>query len=104
MTIGRAIDRFLGELARRGYAPRTRDDYFRKLCLLCAESPNDDAQIDRVTPDDCRDFLDRWVNNKPGTRYHSWAVLSSFFRWLYQTGTIETNPNGSDRGPEASAV
>src|SRR5205807_934580 len=29
---------------------------------------------------------------KPGTRYHSWAVLSGFFKWLHRQGTIEINP------------
>jgi site-specific recombinase XerD len=93
------MDRFLGELARRGYSPRTRDDYFRKLCLLC-DGLDDEADVRDVTPDECRDFLDRWISHKPGTRYHSWAVLSSFFRWLYQTGAIETNPMARIEAPK----
>jgi site-specific recombinase XerD len=100
VTVGRAIDRFLGELARRGYSARTRDDYFRKLCLLCEQLPNDEPQIQSVTPDDCRGFLDRWREHKPGTRYHSWAVLSSFFRWLYQTGAVESNPMARIEAPK----
>ena len=49
MTPARALDRFLGELARRGYSARTRDDYFRKLCLLC-DGLDDEASIADVTP------------------------------------------------------
>ena len=99
VTPARAVDRFLDELARRGYSPRTRDDYFRKLCLLC-DGLDDEAYVRDVTPDDCRDYLDRWREHKAGTRYHSWAVLSSFFRWLYQTGAIETNPMARIEAPK----
>lgn len=35
MRLDRAIDRFDGELARRGCSKRSRSDYFRKLASLC---------------------------------------------------------------------
>jgi integrase len=91
MRLDRAIDFFQGEQARKGRARRTRDDYFRKLVLLCPKE-GDCPLVRDVSADDCRSVLDRWRDSAPGTRYHSWAVLSSFFGWLYRAGVIEVNP------------
>jgi integrase len=91
VRLDRAIDVFQGEQARKGRSPRTRDDYFRKLVLLCPYD-GDCPPVGDVTADDCRRVLDRWRDSAPGTRYHSWAVLSSFFGWLYRAGVIEVNP------------
>ena len=91
MRLDRAIDLFQGEQARKGRSDRTRDDYFRKLVLLCPKQ-GDCPPVEDVTADDCRRVLDRWRDSAPGTRYHSWAVLSSFFGWLYRAGVIEVNP------------
>ena len=87
----RAIDFFQGEQARKGRAGRTRDDYFRKLVLLCPKE-GDCPPVRDVSSNDCRRVLDRWRDSAPGTRYHSWAVLSSFFGWLYRAGVIDVNP------------
>jgi integrase len=93
MRLDRAIDLYLGDLARQGKAARTRDDYRRKLTPLCGGvdviEPRD---VRLVTADECRSHLDRWRDSAPGTRYHSWAVLSGFFKWLYRTEKIEENP------------
>lgn len=50
-----AVDRFDGELVRRGCAKRSRYDYFRKLAPLCDLLP--DAAVTDVTEDDCRAHL-----------------------------------------------
>ena len=93
MRLDRAIDSYLGELARRGYSPRTRTDYRRKLAPMCGPIKLVDVRdVAEVTAEECRRHLDQWNENKAGTRYHSWAVLSGFFGWLYRTGEIETNP------------
>src|SRR4051812_29505182 len=73
----RAIDRYLGDLARQGKSKRTLDDYYRKLVPMCGPADGADApELALITPDDCRAHLDRWRDAAPGTRYHSWAVLS----------------------------
>jgi integrase len=93
VRLDRAIDSYLGELARRGYSPRTRTDYRRKLAPMCGPIQLVDVRdASEVTADECRRHLDQWNENKAGTRYHSWAVLSGFFGWLYRTGEIEANP------------
>jgi integrase len=91
VRLDRAIDLFEGEQARKGRSPRTREDYFRKLVLLCPKE-GDCPPVGDVTADDCRGLLDRWRDSAPGTRYHSWAVLSSFFGWLYRAGVVDVNP------------
>jgi integrase len=93
VRLDRALDLYLGDLARQGKARRTRDDYRRKLLPLCG--PKDvvePPEVGNIGSDDCRQHLDRWIESAPGTRYHSWAVLSGFFKWAYRQGIIETNP------------
>jgi integrase len=100
LRLGRAIDRYLGELARLSYSPRTRDAYFRKLAPLCDGRP--DADASEVTPDDCREYLDRWENASRATIAHSVSVLNGFFGWLYENGEIERNPMERIRRPRLS--
>jgi integrase len=90
VRLDRAIDRFDGELARRGCAKRSRADYFRKLAPLCDLLP--DAAVSDVTEDDCRAHLDRWRDRHPNTMRHSVSVMKSFFGWLYEVGASERNP------------
>jgi integrase len=90
LRLDRAIDRFDGELARRGCSKRSRADYFRKLAPLCDLLP--DASVADVTEDACRAYLDRWRDRHPNTMRHSVSVMKSFFGWLYEVGEIERNP------------
>jgi integrase len=104
MRLDRAIDVFLGELARKGYSSRTREDYWRKLLPLCGASGVEAPHLDDVGETDCREHLDRWRDGAPGTRYHSWAVLRSFFGWLYRAGLIEANPMARIEPPKRLAA
>lgn len=90
MRLDRAIDRFDGELARRGCTKVSRADYFRKIAPLCDLPP--DAAVTEVTEDDCRAHLDRWRDRHPNTMRHSISVLRSFFGWLYEAGEIPRSP------------
>jgi integrase len=103
MRLDRSIDLYLGELARKGYSPRTRDDYWRKLLPLCGASGTEAPDVGHVGENDCRAHLDRWRDAAPGTRYHSWAVLRSFFGWLYRAGQIEANPMARIEPPKRLA-
>jgi integrase/recombinase XerD len=90
VRLDRAIDRFDGELARRGCTKRSRADYRRKLTPLCDLLP--DASVLDVTEDDCRAHLDRWRDRHPNTMRHSVSVLKSLFGWLYEIDAIPRNP------------
>ena len=50
-----------------------------------------------LTANDCRAHLDAWRESAPGTRYHAWAVLSGFFKWLYRADLIAEESDGADR-------
>jgi integrase len=92
VTLDRAVDLFLGELARRGYSRRTLDDYWRKLLPMCGPKDRYAPDVSAVGEQACRAHLDKWRDSAPNTRYHSWAVLSGFFGWLYRAGVVEVNP------------
>jgi integrase/recombinase XerC len=91
LTTDRAVDLFLGDLARRGYSERTRTTYSRLLDKLCDRLP-DDHDVSRITPDDCRRYLNQWSGRSAGTRAHTFSVLSSFLGWLYENEKIGRNP------------
>ena len=104
MRLDHAIDRYLGDLARQGKSGRTRDDYRRKLTLLCGpEAVVEPPAVGAVTADECRAHLDLWRDSAAGTRYHSWAVLSGFFKWLYRTEMIVENPMLRVEAPKRQA-
>jgi len=93
VRLDRAIDLYLGDLARQGRSRRTLRTYELRLMPLCgARDVAEPRDVRVVTTDECRAYLDRWRDSAPGTRYHAWAVLSGFFKWLYRAEMIEENP------------
>ena len=70
MKLSRAVDLWLGELARSGRAEGTRDAYRRHLDKFIdhGERTRLDADVREVTTNDCSSFLDKWlrVSEKTG--------------------------------------
>jgi hypothetical protein len=62
--------------------PRTHGS--RLMPLRGDKSVVDPPEAAAITANDCRRYLDTWRDHAPGTRYHSWAVLSGFFKFLYR--------------------
>jgi integrase len=91
LTTSQATDLFLGDLGLQAYSPRTISTYRRVLYKFCDRLP-DDQDITKVSPDDCRRFLNLSNHLAAGTRGHTYSVLSSFFSWLYHTEKIKRNP------------
>lgn len=91
LTPSQATDLYLGDLTRRGYSVRTIDTYRRLLDKLADRLP-DDQDVSKITVDDCRKFLNLWNGKAAGTRSHTFAVLSSFFGYLYVTDKIKKSP------------
>ena len=60
MRIDRAVDTYIGELARRGRSKSTRDTYHRLLIDFATKMGH--RTVAEVTADDCRSFLDRWTD------------------------------------------
>jgi integrase len=101
LTVGRAIDLFLGDLTRRGATERTRRTYARLLDKFCDRLP-DDYDVSKITTDDCRRWLDTFASRARGTQAHAESVLSSFLKWLYLDGKIARNP--MDRLPRTRRI
>ncbi len=56
-----------------------------------------------IDADRCRRHLDRWNGRSAGTMYHSWAVMSGFFKWLYRAELIDLNPMARIEPPKRQA-
>ncbi len=94
MRLGRAVDLWIGELARAGTTASTRASYQRYLFKLVdeIERGRPDADAGGVTPNDCRAFLDKWIGCSPSTVATIHSTLNGLFSWLYLEGEIDTNP------------
>lgn len=93
MRLDRAIDAYLGDLARQGKSKKTLFTYANRLMPLCGPKQLHDApDTCELTPARCRAHLDIWRDSSPGTRYHAWAVLSGFCKWLYRAEIVAENP------------
>src|SRR6266498_2809133 len=92
-----AVDLFIGELARRGCTQRTRIKYQEVL------HPFVRANLDKlpweITPDDCRSFLDRWVDAAPATLALYVSILNRLFTFLHDEEIVEQNPMARIKRP-----
>jgi integrase len=98
LTINQAIDLFAGDFTRRGCSDKARYTYTRILGLFANRLPVD-ADVSKITSDDCRRFLDLYNRHAPGTQAHTFDVLASFFKWLVFTEQVKRNPLATIRRP-----
>ena len=70
MLLARAVDLWMGELARGGRADSTRIAYSRHLNKLIdqLERTKPDPDVREVTVNDCRAFLDNWNDKSASTQ------------------------------------
>jgi integrase/recombinase XerD len=94
MRLVRAIDLWMGELARAGRTESTRFSYERYLFKLAEhlERSKPDVSVREVTTNDCRSFLDHWNGRAPSTVCSIHSALKGLFSWLYLEGEIDANP------------
>ncbi len=94
MRLSRAIDLWMGELARAGRKPGTLASYQRNLFKFVTQLERSRPDVDarEVTKNDCRLFLDGWNGKAASTSCTIHSALNGLFTWLYQEGEIETNP------------
>ena len=97
MRIDRAVDVYIGELARRGRSQSTRDTYHRLLVDFATRMG--DKTVREITANDCRAFLDRWTNASPSTLATGVSLLRGFFEFLLDESEIETTPMARIRRP-----
>jgi site-specific recombinase XerD len=88
VTFSKAIDAYIGHLARTGRSQATRNSYRRLL--------NDFADVVRDKPPaelelaDYEQFLDRWTDSSPSTLASGVSLVRKFSRFLYERGWSET--------------
>jgi site-specific recombinase XerC len=95
--LDQATDLYVGELAMRGCTPATRFSYQRILWAFSARYH--ELAPWEVTPDDCRRFLDRWVDRSPATLAQYVSILRGFFTFLLDDQILETSPMDRIRRP-----
>jgi integrase len=90
-NVSEAIDRYEGELARLGRTPATRKKYCREvLWSFAAFLGRTDLQ--QVTTDDCRRYLDRWTDASPSTLALYVSILRGFLAFCVDENWIQANP------------
>ena len=98
MRIERGIDAFLDwRRLERDATPRSTDSYRRILWKLAEDYP--EIELQRITTDDLRKFLNRWRNTSASTRSNVISVLHSFFDWANVEDLIELDPSAKIRRP-----
>lgn len=88
--INYAIDAWLGTLARAGRTKATRTKYQQILWQFADMLGERDC--DGVTTDDCRRFLDRWIDASPSTLALHVSILRGFFAFLVDETVLDESP------------
>jgi integrase/recombinase XerD len=102
VRLDRALDRFIGDMARRNFTPRSRDAYYRHLSRLL-DGLSADATVAHVTPDAIRTCLDGWADASASTRYKVDSMFRAFSRWLYVNELADRNPMDRIPRPKRTA-
>ena len=100
LTTSRAVDLFLGDLARRSRSESGRSvSSYQRILFRFADTLRPDLDVTEITSDDCRNFLDLCATRKTGNRQTSkgtqattYAILNSFLKWLYLQQRVKRNP------------
>jgi site-specific recombinase XerD len=83
-TFSRAIDAYIGDLARRGRSQATRNSY-RRLLNDFAEAVHDKPPAELELAD-YEQFLDRWTDKSPSTLASGVSLVHGFSQFLYKRG------------------
>lgn len=89
VSLHRAVQEFLEDLASLHRAPPTCRAYAADLGLLAAWHA---GSLQAVTPEMLRRFLAQYTHLSPATRARKEAALARFFRWAYQREWLTANP------------
>jgi integrase/recombinase XerD len=98
MDISLASDLYMGELARRGKRPRTRDHYQRLLWKLADRYPH--ADVNEITVTMLRSWVDQWQRHALSTQAQNISIVKGFFYWLHAEDYIPTDPSVALRRPK----
>lgn len=91
VSFSRAIDAFVGDLARRGRSQATRASY-RRLLNRFADAVHD-KPVDELQLADYEAFLDRWTDSSPSTLASGVSLVRAFSRFAHERGwPLMTSP------------
>lgn len=99
LTLGEAIQRYRGEMKRRGYTANSQNRYGRELQRF-AEFVGDTTIVGDINQDMCREFMDRFDNHEPSTVALENTILSGFFAWLVDDDVIPVSPMAKVKRPK----
>lgn len=85
MRVDRAIDLYMGELARRGKSPSTRRSYERLLFAFTDTLPVD-AICENLRLEDFERYLNRWIDSAPSTLASGVSLMRGFAGFLLDRG------------------
>jgi integrase len=91
LTMQRATDLYLGDLARSGRRDRTCATYGRVIDTFIDSLPVD-TDIGEVKPDDVRRFLDKQLRKSRGTQAQVYSILNGLFSWALRNEKIKRSP------------
>jgi integrase len=91
LTMNRAVDLWLGDLARAGRRERTQHTYSRLMSEFVDGLPID-HEVAKVSPDEVRRFLDKYLRHSRGTQAQVFSVLSGFFKWAVFNQKVKVSP------------
>jgi site-specific recombinase XerC len=109
MTISKAVDLYLGELARLGRSPRTIDRYRRFLDKLADMYVHID--VEEITSPMVRRFLDDFrfnrkkhglIPNSVATTAQIASIIRAFFHWLDDEEYIKRDPAERIKRPKVA--
>jgi integrase len=95
--LGKAIDIYLGELARRSCTEETLRTYRRILNLFADRF--EAKLLEEITVTDCRSFLNRWSSASAATQAQYVSILRGFFAFLVDEGAIAETPMARIKRP-----
>jgi integrase len=93
VIVNRAIDLYIGDLARRGRQPSTRAGY-QRLLFDFADGLRRDCLCNQIELEDYERFLDRWTNQSPSTLASSVSLVKGFSRFLHKRGYADHDVAG----------
>jgi integrase/recombinase XerC len=101
LRLNRAIDVWLGELALQGRSKDTLEDYRRDLYNFADRvDPHGDRDVGEISEDDCRAYLNRFIDKSPSTLASKISIVKGLFRFFAEREQIAANPMARIKRPK----
>lgn len=102
-TVTEAMNLYAAEMRRRKFKPTTYRRYERELERF-AEHVGTQKKITKITPNDCRSFLDTMNDCEPSTIALENSIISRCFDYLVDTDVVPTSPMLKIKRPKVPPI